>query len=165
MLPLNATYFDEITDVQGTNGKLIYYLTLDENSNYNYLESNETGNNIISKIAGNPKIRLLLDAGALMVDLENKQVVEQWLILSKENDNIKAGVYFKDNDLFVVERNGRVTSFELSPYKFQLSECVIYLDDIHTRGTDLKIPKDTIGAVTLGKGLTKDKLVQVFFSQ
>ena len=145
----------------GTNGKLVYSLLFKENSNYTALSANETGKDIIKKISQNHKIRLLLDVGALMIDLENKQVVKHWLELMPNQANIKAGVYFEENNLFVIERNDRVTSFELSPYKFQLSECVIYLDDIHTRGTDLKIPKNTIGAVTLGKGLTKDKLVQV----
>jgi hypothetical protein len=37
---------------------------------------------------------------------------------------------------------------------------LVYLDDSHTRGTDLKIPKGTVAAVTLGKGVNKDKLMQ-----
>jgi hypothetical protein len=92
-----------------------------------------------------------------MTDLSNQQVAIEWL---KINEQSEAAVYFNENDLEVIDKKGIVTSFKLSPYKLQLDKCVIYLDDTHTRGTDLKIPKDTIGAVTLGKGVTKDRLMQ-----
>ena len=105
----------------------------------------------------NPYARLLLDAGALMTDLSNKQVALEWLELVK---NAEAAVYFNENDLMIVDRQRNETFFEMSPYKFQLDRCVIYLDDTHTRGTDLKIPKGFIGTVTLGKGLTMDRLMQ-----
>ena len=41
-----------------------------------------------------------------------------------------------------------------------MDRCVVYLDEIHTRGTDLRLPKDARAAVTLGPKLNKDKLVQ-----
>ncbi|PSN58809.1 hypothetical protein BS50DRAFT_682614 [Corynespora cassiicola Philippines] len=42
----------------------------------------------------------------------------------------------------------------------QLDVCLVYLDESHTRGTDLKLPRDYRAAVTLGANLTKDRLVQ-----
>jgi hypothetical protein len=41
-----------------------------------------------------------------------------------------------------------------------MDHTVIFLDDVHTRGTDLKLPSDYRAAVTLGPALVKDKLVQ-----
>ena len=79
----------------------------------------------------------------------------------KLRKEIEAGVFFSDkNELVVMNRKGKIVSFEMSPYRRHLNDCVIYLDDCHTRGTDLKIPKNTKGAVTLGKGVTKDRLMQ-----
>ncbi len=66
--------------------------------------------------------------------------------------NVEAGVFFdKDDFLIVIDREGRKTPFEISPYKYKLNKCVIYLDEIHTRGTDLKFPKGSVGIVTLSK--------------
>jgi hypothetical protein len=36
----------------------------------------------------------------------------------------------------------------------------VYIDEAHTRGTDLKLPVNARGAVTLGLGQTKDQTVQ-----
>ena len=37
---------------------------------------------------------------------------------------------------------------------------LVYLDEIHTRGTDLVLPDGTLAVVTLGARVTKDKFVQ-----
>lgn len=77
-------------------------------------------------------------------------------------DTISAAVYFDDHDqLVVVDRNNRVELFNLSPYRRLLDLCVVYLNEAHTRGTDVPFPAGTRAAVTLekGKGVNKDKLV------
>ena len=153
--------YHNIKESRGTNGCLISHLLRKENNVYVALPSNVTSNDILHAIAQKPQIRLLLDVGALMLNLSNEQVATEWLKI----DNIKgkkaeAAVYFDENDLKIIDINGVKNSFELSPYKQQLDKCLIYLDDTHTRGTDLKIPKGTVGAVTLGKGVTKDRLMQ-----
>jgi len=47
-----------------------------------------------------------------------------------------------------------------SAYAQRLDRCLLYLDDGHTRGSDFVLPAGTRAAVTLGRGLMKDKLVQ-----
>ncbi|KAK1807511.1 hypothetical protein LTR12_018145 [Friedmanniomyces endolithicus] len=42
----------------------------------------------------------------------------------------------------------------------QLDVCLVFLDESHTRGTDLRLPETYRAAVTLGAGLTKDRLTQ-----
>jgi hypothetical protein len=56
-------------------------------------------------------------------------------------------------------RDGSAQSFVDSPYANRLDQCLVYLDEAHTRGTDLRLP-DGQAVVTLGPKLTKDKLVQ-----
>lgn len=41
-----------------------------------------------------------------------------------------------------------------------MDQCLVYLDECHTRGTDLKMPADYRAIVTLRPDLTKDRLVQ-----
>ena len=158
LLPLTTDYFG-IAKLSGTNGSLIESLLLPENNDYYHLKSGISSIDILKTISStSPSLKLLLDVGALMLELSNQSLVQEWL---KLRPDLEAGVFFDDNnDLRIVDKKGNVVSFEMSPYKNHLENCVIYLDDSHTRGTDLKIPKGTVGAVTLGKGLTKDRLMQ-----
>jgi hypothetical protein len=63
-----------------------------------------------------------------------------------------------------LDRAGRVEPLQTSPFAKQLDVCLIYLDEAHTRGTDLKLPRNYRAAVTLGQGLVKDKLTQGMFT-
>jgi hypothetical protein len=74
---------------------------------------------------------------------------------------IEAAVFVDSkDDLRVLRRDGTVELLVSSPYLEQLGRCVVYLDEAHTRGTDLKLPPGSRAAVTLGPRLCKDKLVQ-----
>ena len=104
---------------------------------------------------------VLLDVGALMVDMGNRDVATKWLAKLINRHEIEAAIYFDDdNQIMAIDRSGRSGPLHLSPFHQQMSRCVVYLDDVHTRGTDLKIPRGSHACVTLGKGITKDRLVQ-----
>jgi hypothetical protein len=109
-----------------------------------------------------PPVRVLLDVGAQIIELDNKAVATRWLELTAEDGApAEAVVFFDDHErMQVVDREGLVESFQISPYADQLDRCLVYLDESHTRGTDLRLPEDYRAAVTLGAGLTKDRLVQ-----
>ena len=95
-----------------------------------------------------------------MLEMTNKQLVEHWLSL-RQPEHVAAGVFFDDADMLsVLTRDGIVEPFYSSPFSQRLDECIIYLDDAHTRGTDLKLPLDFRAIVTLGPKVTKDRLVQ-----
>lgn len=105
-----------------------------------------------------PEIRVLLDIGAQMLDMQNAQLASHWLSLRPE---VPAAVFFGENDIpNVLTRDGTIEAFISSPFSQQLETCLVYLDDVHTRGTDLKLPRYTRAAVTLGPGVTKDRLLQ-----
>jgi hypothetical protein len=105
-----------------------------------------------------PEIGVLLDVGAQMLEFRNEELVRKWLSLRPD---VSAAVFFNDSDhLTVINQNGSIEPFISSPLSGQLAKCIIYLDDAHTRGTDLQLPKGMRAAVTLGPKVTKDKLVQ-----
>ncbi|KAF9769941.1 hypothetical protein IL306_012560, partial [Fusarium sp. DS 682] len=60
----------------------------------------------------------------------------------------------------VLDRSGKVEELQTSPFADQLDQCLVFLDEAHTRGTDLRLPANYRAAVTLGANLTKDRLVQ-----
>ena len=62
--------------------------------------------------------------------------------------------------LVIMSQDGVFESFESSQFSRKLDVCAVYLDDTHTRGTDLNLAKHFRAAVTLGPHLNKDRLVQ-----
>jgi hypothetical protein len=105
-----------------------------------------------------PQIRVFLDVGAQILDFSNYQVAKAWLVLSCDYDG---AIYFnEDDEPTVLTKDGNCRSLTSSPLAQQLERCVVYLDDAHTRGTDLKFPTGFRAAVTLGPKVTKDRLVQ-----
>ncbi|CAG1966350.1 unnamed protein product [Fusarium graminearum] len=103
-------------------------------------------------------IRILIDAGAQILEMDNITLVRQWLRI---DHHALAGLYFdEDNKPWILTREGRRTPLIASPFADDLSNCLIYLDEAHTRGTDLRLPPGAKGALTLRLGQTKDHTVQ-----
>ena len=109
-------------------------------------------------MATDSAIRVLIDVGAQVLDLQNRDLVSAWLEICLQAD---AGVYFDDEDnIMVLTRDHKIEKLSSSSYLSRIDRCVVYLDEVHTRGTDLPLPVNTRAAVTLGPRLTKDRLVQ-----
>ncbi|KAG5659563.1 hypothetical protein KAF25_002122 [Fusarium avenaceum] len=117
---------------------------------------------LLDMVSGmNAQTRVILDVGAQVIDLTNLQFAEQWLARYQNDDNTQAIIYFNEHDeIVVLDCSGKVEDFETSPFFEQLDRCLVFLDESHTRGTDLKLPPSYRAVVTLGTGLTKDRLVQ-----
>lgn len=106
-----------------------------------------------------PPVQVILDVGAQILELKNIEVAKTWL--QKHDATKEAAVFVNDDDeLCVIDREGTVDLLRASSFFTRLDSCLIFLDDAHTRGIDLRLPSDYRAAVTLGAGLTKDRLVQ-----
>ena len=109
-------------------------------------------------VAQEPKIRVILDVGAQVLELTNRELAAAWLKLERD---AKAAIYFnEDDELSVLTQAGTTQLLLESSFAWRLDECVVYLDDAHTRGTDIKFPLNFRAAVTLGPKVTKDRLTQ-----
>jgi hypothetical protein len=160
LLPLTVHHLD-LPSQSHTNALVLEYLLREENT-VEVLSPHTSGTDaehILSTIVRmKPEIRVLLDCGAFILEQSNRQVAERWLDM--RDRNIEAVVYFEDEELTVLDRVGRTEPLHTSPFAKQLGSCLVYLDEAHTRGTDLKLPRNYRAGVTLGQGLTKDKLTQ-----
>ncbi|KAF9005289.1 hypothetical protein BDZ89DRAFT_1080195 [Hymenopellis radicata] len=164
LLPTSISQVDPVNQA-GTNAMVLTYLLQPENSQYTCTRDSDTGKSLsgtafVDMLATEPyrAIRVLLDIGAQMLDLSNQGVAKRWL--SKRSD-VEAVVFFsKTDELMVLRRDGTKELLNSSPYRQHLPNCLVYLDDAHTRGTDLKLPLHWKAAVTLGRKVTKDRLVQ-----
>jgi len=149
--------------VLGTNALVLRHLLLPENNHYECTEGHNGERESVATflerlVSKDPEIRVLLDVGAQMLELQNEELARYWLTLRPD---VSAAIFFDDSDhLIVVTPDGTLEPFISSPFNRQLDKCVVYLDEAHTRGTDLKLPIGMRAAVTLGPKVTKDRLVQ-----
>jgi len=162
LLPLSIKQRD-LPSLLHTNAEVLLYLLQQRNRSY-ICAVNEQGQrlpveNFLRLITKqSPAINVVLDAGAQVLEMNNYDVVELWLRIET---NAEAAVFFsKDDKIMVLYRDGRQESLAASPFVDDLKNCLVYLDESHTRGTDLKLPATSRAALTLGPGQTKDHTVQ-----
>ena len=162
LLPLTINQCD-LPQLQHTSGKVLDYVVRQENLGY-CCAKDEAGGQLFGEgllrlmMVTDPEIRVLIDVGAQVTDLQNRDLVSVWLEICPQAD---AGVYFDDEDnMMVLARDQKIEKLSSSSFLSRIDRCVVYLDEVHTRGTDLKLPLNTRAAVTLGPRLTKDRLVQ-----
>ncbi|PVH96294.1 hypothetical protein DM02DRAFT_687922 [Periconia macrospinosa] len=160
ILPLTIEQHD-LPSLAHTSAEVLTYLLQPRNRNY-YVAEKYPGHRMtefdllchFQKL----RIRVLLDAGAQILEMSNEQVARTWLDIDK---TAPAAVYFNDNDVAVVRyRQGTTIPLLVSPFAEDLSEVLVYIDESHCRGTDLMLPDYSRGALTLGMSLQKDTLIQ-----
>ncbi|KAF5620121.1 hypothetical protein F52700_11441 [Fusarium sp. NRRL 52700] len=165
VLPLDVKQLD-LRKQKHTNALVLEYLLQPENG-ISLMSQEAKGTTfdstlllrMVSNMSSNT--RVILDVGAQVVDLTNQEFAKQWLSCYEDHDSTQAVVFFNDNDeIVVIDRSGKIEDFQASPFSQQLDLCLVFLDEAHTRGTDLKLPASYRAVVTLGAGLTKDRLVQ-----
>ncbi|KAL9083912.1 MAG: hypothetical protein Q9165_008319 [Trypethelium subeluteriae] len=159
MLPLTIQQND-LHSLAHTNAEVLTYLLQPRSRSYQVAQDMHgrfSEFRLLQKIS-RMNIRILIDAGAQILEMDNKSLTKQWLSTCTE---AHAALYFNsENKAIILYRNGREVPFLASPFVDNLDEVLVYLDEAHTRGTDLKFPKVAKGALTLGLGITKDSLVQ-----
>lgn len=156
ILPLTVAQND-LAELENTNEEMRTILL--DPRNMVYQNPGKMGEKAILRELVKREVSVLLDSGALMLELSNIEVAVEWLNAMPMNCN--AAVYFDEKDtLQTIDRNGYVIEFDYSVYRENLNNCVVYLDDVHTRGTDLKFPADWTACVTLSGDITRDKTVQ-----
>ncbi|EER23013.1 hypothetical protein CPC735_020410 [Coccidioides posadasii C735 delta SOWgp] len=161
LLPLNIKQRD-LPMLSHTNAEVLTYLLQPRNRTYVVAADSTTGKRLseteLLKSLCEKKIRMLIDSGAQILEMDNQSLAKVWLQIDHE---APAVLYFdSDNKPFILYRNGSGTPLLASPYADNLADCLVYLDEAHTRGTDLKMPTAAVAALTLGLGQTKDHTVQ-----
>lgn len=160
MLPLTIKQAD-LPGLSHTSAEVLTYL-LQRRSRRYLLAANRGGKHIteveLLEMVSKKGIRMLIDAGAQILEMDNLSLVRAWL---KIDTKAPAALYFgPDNKPYIFYRHGSQIPLSASPFADNLGDCLVYLDEAHTRGTDLKMPAYTVGALTLGLGQTKDHTVQ-----
>lgn len=152
---------ENLPDLAKTNGVQILNILRPENNTYYPLAMQGLNGKVKG---GNPttvdqilqllqetesKTDVVLDAGALVLHMSNEEFSRAWL---KQRSDCDACVFFrKDRIVFVSKHDEtRVMPFSGSPFEADMSQCLLYLDDEHTRGSDFKLQLHAGALVTLG---------------
>ena len=189
MLPLTIKQQD-LPRLSHTNAEVLTYLLHPRNRAYQVIADDEqrrlTERGFL-KMLGARRCRLLIDAGAQILEMDNQTLVNTWMEIEY---TAPAALYFDEatGKPWIAHRGGRRTPLIASTYADDLKDCLVYIDEVglrylqvscatakhavggmymlttysqaHTRGTDLKLPVNACGALTLGLGQTKDHTVQ-----
>ncbi|KAK5263156.1 hypothetical protein LTR96_011418 [Exophiala xenobiotica] len=157
-LPLSVAHLD-LDKQKHTNALVLEYLLRPENT---VMPAPEKTAGLLSVVAEmDPPVQVLLDVGAQILEFTNLEVAREWLKRRRTHEQVQAVVFFdEDDELVVLDRRGRIEPLQTSPFASQLDVCLVFLDEAHTRGTELRLPEHYKAAVTLGPYLTKDRLIQ-----
>lgn len=153
----------DLLELQHTNAMVLNLILRQENRQYIHASGLSgkklTVEELLSLICKQDRvINVLIDVGAQVLEATNVQLAQIWLAFRPD---AKAAIYFDDKDeAMVLDCSGAKTPLRISPFSGKLDECLIYMDEVHTRGIDLAIPMGSHAAVTLGPRLVKDRLVQ-----
>ncbi|CAF4381519.1 unnamed protein product [Rotaria sp. Silwood2] len=147
---------------EGTNGKMLHILSRDVNKTYQSKIEISSTMELLDQVCEyakqNKDCYILIDAGAIITEISNFDVCKY--LIKKIDKRFDGIVYFSDknNKIIIILRNEEY--FPLSTCHIDNKKLFVYLDKVHTRGTDLKLPLTARGMVTLGKNMNKDKLMQ-----
>ena len=127
LLPLNVLQND-LPGLSHTNAEVLTYLLQPRNRRY-VAACDSRGRRLTEKkflhMLEERGIRMLLDAGAQILELDNIALVKAWLDI---DTHAEAGVFFgEDERARVVYRDGKVQPLAASPYLDNLGACVVYL--------------------------------------
>ncbi|KAH7400360.1 hypothetical protein BKA64DRAFT_574675 [Cadophora sp. MPI-SDFR-AT-0126] len=163
-LPLSISQCD-LPQQLSTNAAVLSRLLRPENIVSDMSQASPTGTLSASALIKraselDPPARVILDVGAQVLDLQNEEMAKKWLSSISESE-AQAVIFFDSgNEMCVLSRDGSLERLEISVYSKQMESCLVYLDQAHTIGVDLKMPVNYRALVTLGPNLTKDRLMQ-----
>ena len=130
LLPMNILQ-DDLPGLSHTNAEVLTYLLEPRNRQY-FAAIDGRGKGLteiafLHKLHGHG-IRMLLDAGAQIIELDNISLARTWLTVDHEAE---AAVYFGiDGRAWVLYRDGRGQPLASSPFLNNLGSCLVYLDEV-----------------------------------
>ena len=157
LLPLTIKQQD-LDSLHHINAEVLTYLLQPRSRGYHCVQWRANREEELTKELSRRKIRILIDAGAYILERDNQSLVKMWL---SKDTQAKAAVYFGvDHQPWVQYRNDTKALLISTPFAETLDDCIVYFDEAHTRGVDLRLPRNARGALTLALGQTKDHTVQ-----
>jgi len=148
---------------RGSEGKMLHVLTDSKVMRTRAVEPGWTVESLLRQVAtASPRLNALIDTGALITGLSNKEVAQQ--LLGFGLSQWCEGVVFldeSDEKMILVKATGRV--LKLSQCGISVDKRFAFYDQIHTTGMDIKHALSAHAALTLGKDMVFRDLAQGAF--
>ncbi|KIW95277.1 uncharacterized protein Z519_03861 [Cladophialophora bantiana CBS 173.52] len=136
---------DDLKGLSHTNSEVLTYLLQDPNREYSLAgwRDNSHGQAVYRRMTEpellgklcHERIRVLIDSGESLLEMTNVTLAKIWLDIDTE---ATAAVFFDgENKAMILTRSGRKIPLLASPFADDLSGCLVYLDESHTRATDI----------------------------
>lgn len=130
LLPMNVLQ-DDLPGLSHTNAEVLTYLLQPRNKRY-YPALDARGRRLTERTflqtLCHHKIRMLLDAGAQIIELDNISLARTWLSVDNEAE---AAVFFgEDGRARILYRDGKQQPLAGSPFFNNLESCLVYLDEV-----------------------------------
>lgn len=124
----------ELPEQLSTNAEVLACLLQEENKyDTEYAPQTETldaATLLEIAVKMDPPVRVLLDVGAQLLE-DNEKIASSWLG-RVDLEAIQAVIFFHNNDIFVLNREGMKEPLLVSPFAKQMDRCLVYLDEAHT---------------------------------
>ena len=129
MLPLTIKQ-DDLPALAHTNAEVLTYLLQPRSRAYHILRdtSGRLDEEGMLKLLVSKSIRVLIDAGAQILDMSNEVLAKRWLDL---DSSVLAALYFdNDNRAWICTKGRSKTPLLASPFADDLDQVLVYLDQV-----------------------------------
>ena len=148
---------------QGSDGCMLSYLTSPSIVSYEIAPNDWSVESLLLTIAqkSNPPYHALIDTGALITGLSNKDVAA--FLLRNGLFNFEGVVYLDEADVKMILLRSTFTAVPLAQASIPKAKQFAFYDDSHTTGTDISHLSNARAVLTLGKDMTFRDAVQGAF--
>ena len=137
----------------GADGLYIHTLTNRDVCSYELIQEGWDVESLLNKIAGsNPVYRALIDTGALVTGMSNKQVASY--LLDHGLEGVEGVVYLDENDDKMILVRATRSVQRLEQCGIAKEKRFAFYDQVHTTGMDIRHVLDAKAVLTLGKDMT-----------
>lgn len=147
---------------RGSDGRVVHYLTSPRVVSAVNIATGWDVKSLLDFIArSDPPFHALIDTGALITGLSNKQVAEH--LLRAGLPSMKGVVFLDELDRQVVLIRAGMKVLKLSECGLAWNERFTFYDQVHTTGMDIKQAVDACACLTLGKDMVFRDYAQVSY--
>jgi Protein of unknown function (DUF3638)/Protein of unknown function (DUF3645) len=138
----------------GSDARMIQYLTDPSIIDHSSMPDDWSAASLLHWVASHtdPVFHALIDTGALITGLSNRQVAE--CLLRFGLSHIDGVVFLDEHDNQMILHRGSTEPVELSQSGVSLDRRFAFYDQIHATGIDIKSTPTAVAAVTIGKDMT-----------
>ena len=163
LLPLHVEVdTPDVAELQATDGKMLHLIMSKSRVHLLLVDSGAPVWKELIRAAVDAECAAIIDAGALMAGLNNREAATEIVKQLKEQKTADCfgAVYFNADmqTWYVYDFNGTHRTLHQSPHDEK--DLFVYFDESHCRGADMKLRPLAKAAVTVGPRMCKDKLMQ-----